>query len=117
MNIASKKKLVSMAAEKIWDDFTWLSTHISTPYLTSEYPINNNYSIFAFQESDEDNVDDKWVTITMEKYNDKGRCVDDFVVTTIAFTLSRQAISSSIGTLLKLFDRKTGQLDTLNVGI
>lgn len=114
MNVANKRKLVSKAAEKIWSDFEWLSAHTNTPFLTSEFPINKNWSIFAFQESDETDENDKWVTITIEKYNDKGRCVDDFVVTTIAFTLSRQAIGTSIGTLLKLFDKKTGNLDVLS---
>lgn len=115
MTDVKRRKLVSNAAAKIWADFEWLWEHTQTEYVSSEYPANKNYSIFAFEESDvsEDGTVDKWITITLEKYNDKGKCVNDFVVTFVTGQVSKRALIAGISHLLILLEQKFGTIDML----
>lgn len=113
MTNTERKSIISTASKKIFGDFLWLKRHTNTPYASSEYVINDKYSIFAFEEFDEEDKDDRWITVTMERYNSDGRCVDDFVVTAIANTISRQSLSASIRNLFDMFEAKTNDLDLL----
>lgn len=113
MTNAERKNIITTASKKIFDDFLWLKRHTNTPYASSEFVINSKFSIFAFEEFDEEDNDDKWITITIERYNSSGKCVDDFVVTTIANTLSKQSLSASIRALFDMFEKKTDNLDLL----
>lgn len=113
----NKRELVTAAATKIWQDFVWLHNHTDTPYASSEYPINKHYSIFAFEESDDGGEEggkvDKWITLSIEKYDDYGRCVNDFVATATTLVITRQALSTGISNLLKAFENKVGSFDAL----
>ena len=118
MTDAKRRSLISAASTKIWTDFNWLWEHTSTTYASSEYPVNKNYSIFAFEESDDTTeITERWITITLERYNDKGRCVDDFVVSTVTGTLSKTALTSGITHLLRLLEQKIGTIDMLEEDI
>lgn len=113
----NKRSLVTMAASKIWADFVWLWNHTDTPYASAEYVINKNYSVFAFEESDDgenaEDEKDKWITITLEKYNDRGKCVNDFVVTVATKVITRPALSAGLSNLFKAFENKFESLDAL----
>lgn len=115
MTYNERRNIVTTASNKIFADFLWLKRNTKTPYASSEFVINDKYSIFAFEEFDEDDEDDRWITVTMERYNDRGRCVDDFVVTAIANTVSKQSLSGAISTLINMFEHKTNDLDALEL--
>lgn len=103
MTKQERKNLISISAEGIWETFMWLKDNLHSPYVTAEFTVNNNYSIFAFEENDEENPEDRWVTLSIEKYNDKGRCVNDFVVSSVARTFSKTALKAAVSMLVKRF--------------
>lgn len=115
MTFEERRHIITTASKKMFADFLWLKKHTKTPYVSSEFVINEKYSIFAFEEFDEEDVEDRWITITLEKYNERGRCVNDFVVTAIAYKMSKQAISVAISNLFTAFENKTHNLDELKL--
>lgn len=114
MNATDRKNLITAASKKIWSDFLWIWRNLDTEYASSEFVVNKNYSIFAFEESDEE-TREKWITITLERYNDAGRCVNDFVVTAITSIVSPKALTGGIRNLINSFEKKVDSVDVLEL--
>lgn len=97
-------RIAKVAAEQIWNSFEWLNLHYnSTPYYTGEYEIDDTYIIYAYDEYDTEDVTDHWINISLEKYNDQGKCIDPVVVHEVTDVYSKNALRCGIYRLLIKF--------------